>query len=87
MLSEWFYAKELHEMFAIVFAGGFLGFFAVAFSILGIKEERLRQESIKLFQDEDEYDMTYRINSYYYEILPVYTRNKNHELCALCVTK
>jgi hypothetical protein len=40
-----------------------------------------------LFQDEDEYDMTYRINSYYYEILPVYTRNKNHELCALCVTK
>ena len=39
MLSEWFYAKELHEMFAIVFAGGFLGFFAVAFSILGIKEE------------------------------------------------
>lgn len=53
MLSEWFYAKELHEMFAIVFAGGFLGFFAVAFSVLAIKEEKLRQESIKLFQDDD----------------------------------
>lgn len=25
--------------------------------------------------------------SYYYGILPVYTRNKEHELCALCISK
>lgn len=26
-------------------------------------------------------------NSQYYELVPVYTRNKNHELCCLCLTK
>jgi hypothetical protein len=41
----------------------------------------------ELFQDEDMYEMTHHKNSEYYQLLPIYTRNKNHELCALCVTK
>ena len=41
----------------------------------------------ELFQGEDMYKMTHHKNSEYYQLLPVYTRNKNHELCALCVTK
>ncbi len=53
MLSEWFYAKELHEMIAIVFGGYFRGFFGIAFFILDIKEKRLAKEELKLFQDED----------------------------------
>ena len=33
----------------------------------------------ELFQDEDMYEMTRHKNSEYYQLLPIYTRNKNHE--------
>lgn len=52
-LQNWFYSLELYQAMAFALGSSFLMFFAVAFTVIEYKENKLRKEEQRLFQDDD----------------------------------